>query len=564
MATARANRATEGGLSSLPLGIDTAPMEAKLVDALPDDAGWQFEPKWDGFRCLAFRAGDEVDLRAKSGKPLARYFPEVVEFVRALKPDRFVLDGELAIPSATPSSFDALQMRLHPAESRIRKLAHETPAILILFDMLGHRTGARPRRPFERAPGGPRGVLRQRPAKATARLSPYTRDRKEAQRWLAKAGGALDGVIAKRLDGPYVSGERAMLKVKRMRTADCVVGGFPLRQPSAAWSARCSSASTTRRAGSTTSASPRTSAPTRSRPDEAARGAGRSPGLHGRRPGRPEPLVDGAHRRMAAAAAGARRRGALRPRQRRSLPPWTRLVRWRPDKAPRQCTFEQMQEEARPARLVARCWRVSGREGGNRARRRAPDEPRQGALPEQGITKRELAEYAIAVADWMLPHVARRPITLVRCPTGRQKKCFYQRHAGSGVPSELSEVEISGLRGVGRLPLHHGREGPRRPRADGRARDPSVERARGPAERPDRVDLRPRSGRGPGVRGRGAGAHEVRARLSRLGLVSFAKTTGGKGLHVVVPIERRHEWPDVKRFARSLAEASRRMRRPAT
>jgi DNA ligase D len=175
--------------------------------------------------------------------------------------------------------------------------------------------------------------------------------------------------------------------------------------------------------------------------------------------------------------------------------------------------------------------------------------------PEQGITKRDLAEYAIAVADWMLPHVARRPITLVRCPTGRQKKCFYQRHAGSGVPSELSEVEISGfeesgaylyitdvkglvaLVQMGVLEIH-----PWNARADR-------------PERPDRVvfDLDP--GEGLAFEDVVAGAHEVRARLADLGLVSFAKTTGGKGLHVVVPIERRHEWPDVKRFARSLAEA---------
>jgi bifunctional non-homologous end joining protein LigD len=175
--------------------------------------------------------------------------------------------------------------------------------------------------------------------------------------------------------------------------------------------------------------------------------------------------------------------------------------------------------------------------------------------PEQGITKRDLADYYIAVADWILPHVERRPITLVRCPTGRQKKCFYQRHAGSGVPSELSEVQISGfeesgaylyitdvkglvaLVQMGVLEIH-----PWNARADR-------------PERPDRVifDLDP--GEGLAFEDVVAGAHEVRARLSDLGLVSFAKTTGGKGLHVVVPIERRHEWPDVKRFARSLAEA---------
>jgi bifunctional non-homologous end joining protein LigD len=175
--------------------------------------------------------------------------------------------------------------------------------------------------------------------------------------------------------------------------------------------------------------------------------------------------------------------------------------------------------------------------------------------PEQGITKRDLAEYAIAVADWMLPHVARRPITLVRCPTGRQKKCFYQRHAGSGVPSELSEVEISGfeesgaylyitdvkglvaLVQMGVLEIH-----PWNARADR-------------PERPDRVifDLDP--GEGLAFGDVVAGAHEVRARLSDLGLVSFAKTTGGKGLHVVTPLKVKGSklgWDEAKGFAQAV------------
>ena len=355
MATAGANRATGGGLSSLPLGIDTAPMEAKLVDALPDDAGWQFEPKWDGFRCLAFRAGGEVDLRAKSGKPLARYFPEVVEFVRALKPDRFVLDGELAIPMGDTLSFDALQMRLHPAESRIRKLAHETPAILILFDILATPDG----RALLDAPlTERRAALEAFFAKAgqseSLRLSPYTRDRKEAQRWLAKAGGALDGVIAKRLDGPYVSGERAMLKVKRMRSADCVVGGFRYGTNSRAVGSlllglydeegRLDHVGFTSNIGADEK-------PALTKRLEALIEA---PGFTGDAPGgpsrwstertgewqplRPELVVEVRYDHV---SGGRFRHG-------------TRLVRWRPDKAPRQCTFEQMQEEARPARLVAK------------------------------------------------------------------------------------------------------------------------------------------------------------------------------------------------------------------
>jgi ATP-dependent DNA ligase len=179
-------------------------MEAKLVDELPDGPGWQFEPKWDGFRCLAFRNGGEVELRAKSGKPLARYFPEAVAQLLAVPADRFVLDGELAIPVGSNLSFDALQMRLHPAESRIQKLSRETPAILILFDMLMSPDGTRliesplleRRSALEALYGavGPTPLLR---------LSPFTRKRSEAAAWLARAGGARRRFIAKRLDGPY-------------------------------------------------------------------------------------------------------------------------------------------------------------------------------------------------------------------------------------------------------------------------------------------------------------------------------------------------------------------------
>src|SRR5438876_10117586 len=115
-------------LADLPIPLDFAPMEAKLVDDLPADLGWRFEPKWDGFRCLAFRAGDEIDLRAKSGKPLGRYFPEVISFLLQLKTRQFVIDGELVIPEGDSLSFDKLQSRLHPAQSRIDRLARETAA----------------------------------------------------------------------------------------------------------------------------------------------------------------------------------------------------------------------------------------------------------------------------------------------------------------------------------------------------------------------------------------------------------------------------------------------------
>ncbi len=209
----------------MPIGIE--PMEAKLVRSLPDEPGWQFEPKWDGFRCLVFRAGAEIDLRAKSGKKLARYFPEMGAELAALKPNRFVLDGELVIPVGATLSFEALQMRIHPAASRIEKLARQTPASLVLFDMLLDETG----KSLIDAPlTERRAALERFFTKARAgkwlKLSPCTTKRSKAERWLDEGDGARDGVIAKRSDGAYLPGLRAMLKVKKIRTADCVVGGF--------------------------------------------------------------------------------------------------------------------------------------------------------------------------------------------------------------------------------------------------------------------------------------------------------------------------------------------------
>ena len=201
------------------------PMEARLVDALPAGPEWAYEPKWDGFRCIAYRDGGAVKLLSKSGKPLGRYFPEVVVMLENLAERRFVLDGELTIATGDSLSFAALQMRLHPAESRVRKLAAATPAQFILFDclVLGGRdlAGA----PF----GERRAALEAFYAGVATEgllLSPISKDAAEAEAWLARAGTALDGVVAKRLDLAYRPGERAMAKLKQHRTADCVVGGF--------------------------------------------------------------------------------------------------------------------------------------------------------------------------------------------------------------------------------------------------------------------------------------------------------------------------------------------------
>jgi ATP-dependent DNA ligase len=200
-------------------------MEAKAEDGLPEGPGWWFEPKWDGFRCLAFwEDGGDAILQAKSGKPLTRYFPEIAARLAALPVRAFAIDGELLIAAAGARSFEGLQMRLHPAQSRIDRLAAETPAAYVLFDMLMTLDG----RDLRAAPLIERRTalrdFHDRFGDARLILTEGTDDRAAAQAWLD--GGLLEGVVAKRLDEPYREGERAMVKVKRRRTADCVVGGF--------------------------------------------------------------------------------------------------------------------------------------------------------------------------------------------------------------------------------------------------------------------------------------------------------------------------------------------------
>jgi ATP-dependent DNA ligase len=214
---------------TLPLKQPYLPMEAKSVEKLPAGDIWEYEPKWDGFRCIAFRDGDRVDLQSKSGQPLARYFPEIVEAVLKLKPKQFVIDGEIVVPVKGQFSFDDLLMRIHPAASRIKKLAQETPAKLIVFDLLVDDRG---RALVEENLSSRRKKLDAFAKKYLAKnksieLSPATDDLSVAKGWLAGAGVDLDGVIAKRADMPYQSGNRhGMVKVKRLRTVDCVVGGF--------------------------------------------------------------------------------------------------------------------------------------------------------------------------------------------------------------------------------------------------------------------------------------------------------------------------------------------------
>ena len=217
---------------TLPLKQPYEPMEAKSVEKLPVGDNWQYEPKWDGFRCIAFRDGDRVDLQSKSGQVLARYFPELVDALLKLKPKQFVIDSEIVVPVKGKFSFDDLLMRIHPAASRIKKLSQETPAKMIVFDLLVDDRGKslvdltlKERR--KKLDAFAKKYFSPASKNRSVELSPCTDELKVAKDWLAGAGVDLDGVIAKRFDMPYQTGNRhGMVKVKRLRTADCVVGGF--------------------------------------------------------------------------------------------------------------------------------------------------------------------------------------------------------------------------------------------------------------------------------------------------------------------------------------------------
>lgn len=213
---------------TLPLKTDYAVMEARSMEQLPSGEDWQYEPKWDGFRCLAFRDGDRVDLQSKSGQPLARYFPEIVGAIRAAKATRFVIDGEIVVPVNGELSFDDLLQRIHPAASRVDRLARETPASFIVFDLLvDERAKNLTALPLRARRAKLEALYKKQLAKiATFHLSPCTTEHATAAQWLGGHSGT-DGVMAKRTDEPYRSGDRsAMQKIKRWRTADCVVGGF--------------------------------------------------------------------------------------------------------------------------------------------------------------------------------------------------------------------------------------------------------------------------------------------------------------------------------------------------
>ena len=337
------------------------------MSELPLGSEWQYEPKWDGFRCIAFRDGAKIDLMSKSGKPLGRYFPDIVAALKELRAERFVVDGEIVIPVGSQLSFDDLLQRIHPAASRVRMLAAEHPAMLIAFDLLVDEKGkSLVKEPLcERRVALETFATRFLAGASAVRLSPATTSVRTVKRWYASVGSALDGVIAKRRDLAYQSGERTgMQKLKQKRTADCVVGGFRYASKGRSVGSLllglydgdglldhvgfCSAFSVEQRRELT----PRLEALVK------------PPGFTGQAPGGPsrwstartgewEPLatklvveVEYDH-----FTGGRFRHG-------------TGFVRWRPDKAPRQCTMKQVAREAASSLLLLSAARRSAARAG--------------------------------------------------------------------------------------------------------------------------------------------------------------------------------------------------------
>jgi ATP-dependent DNA ligase len=336
---------------SLPLKNTYEPMEAKPARDLPAGPDWQYEPKWDGFRCLAFRDRNRIELMSKAAKPLTRYFPELADNLSALKAERFVLDGEIVIAEDGKLSFDSLLMRIHPAASRIKKLSEATPSTFIVFDLLVDEDGkALVKLPLEQR----RKELEQFakkffPENEPIRVSPVTKDLATARKWF-HMGVALDGVVAKRRDLPYQSGERTgMQKIKKERTADCVVGGFRYLEGKPLVGSLLlglyNNEGKLDHVGFTSSIQQK-DRPALTRKLKALI---KPPGFTGKAPGGPsrwstkrsiewEPLdptlvVEVGFDHF---TGGRFRHG-------------TKFIRWRPEKAPKQCTLEQVKRESQSA-----------------------------------------------------------------------------------------------------------------------------------------------------------------------------------------------------------------------
>ena len=333
----------------LPILPPFFPMEAKNVAEIPSGPEWQYEPKWDGFRCIAFRDGATVELQSKAGQSLTRYFPELVQALLNVKAKKFVLDGEIIVLVENRLSFDDLLQRIHPAASRVRKLSKEHPAQFVLFDTLvddgGRSLVDQPL--VQRRAALEAFVAKYLTGNPAFALSPATQKMPVARRWLKTMRGQLDGLVAKRLDLPYLSGERAMQKIKNLRTADCVVGGFRyLAKEKLVGSLLLGlfdHEGLLHHVGFTSSLEA-SSRPTLTRKLKALI---QPPGFTGRAPGGPsrwsseksaewEPL-------RPTLVVEVRYDHFTGHRFRHG----TKFMRWRPDKAPSQCTMEQVEHEAK-------------------------------------------------------------------------------------------------------------------------------------------------------------------------------------------------------------------------
>ncbi len=334
---------------ALPLNKRYKPMEALPASEMPTGPEWQYEPKWDGFRCLAFRDHRQIELMSKAAKPLTRYFPELVAALSVIAAHQFVLDGEIVIPFDGTLSFDQLLMRIHPAATRIQKLSVATPSTFIIFDLLVDETGkSLVEAPLEvrreKLEGFAKRFLK---ANSTLRLSPVTEDLSVARKWF-HMGIALDGVIAKRRDLPYQSGLRTgMQKIKRQRTADCVVGGFRFlarkRQVGSLLLGLYNDVGQLDHVGFTSSIQDKDRAALTRKLTKMVK----PPGFTGKAPGGPsrwstkrstewEPLAPKlvVEVQFDHFTGGRFRHG-------------TKFLRWRPEKSPRDCTMKQVERESR-------------------------------------------------------------------------------------------------------------------------------------------------------------------------------------------------------------------------
>jgi len=336
-------------LAKLPLQPPFFPMEARSVGAIPTGAEWHYEPKWDGFRCIAFREGPTVELQSKAGQTLTRYFPELVAALVKLKARKFVLDGEIILLLNGKLSFDDLLQRIHPAASRVTKLSQSHPAQIVWFDLLVDDQGrSLVDRPFvERRAALEAFTTKYLSGNTTFILSPATHEIPVARRWLNSMRGQLDGLVAKRLDLPYLSGERAMQKIKSLRTADCVVAGFRYLAGRKAVGSLLlglyDREGLLHHVGFTSSLEEAT----RLALTRKLKALIEPPGFTGRAPGGPSRWNSG----KSAAWEPLRPELVVEVRYDHftghRFRHGTKFMRWRPDKAPRQCLMEQVESETK-------------------------------------------------------------------------------------------------------------------------------------------------------------------------------------------------------------------------